>query len=119
VPNRTRRIDMLRDDILAQLRAAAGPLSTSHLRCHATKVPVPGATGLFAPLQEQVFRTLRGLMRDQLVFRAAAGGHEVTWALTAAGAAAEEIAALERVLHLQCRPPSHANTHRPAPTRPR
>lgn len=113
MPNRTRRIAMLRDDILAQLRAAAGPLSTSHLRCHAAKVPVPGATGLFAPLQEQVFRTLRGLMRDQLVSRTAAGGREVTWALTAAGAAAEEIAALEHVLHLDCRPPG-PRQHTPA-----
>jgi hypothetical protein len=90
---------MLRDDILAQLRAAGRPLTTTELRKNAPKVPTRGATHLLAPLQEQIYRVLRGLVHDGLVTRTASGRRTITWTTTP-GQADDEIAALQAALSI-------------------
>jgi hypothetical protein len=90
---------ILRDDIMAQLRAAGRPMTTTELRKNAPTVPTRGATRLLAPLQEQIYRVLRGLVHDGLVTRTARGGRTVTWTTTP-GQADHEIAALEAALSI-------------------
>lgn len=90
---------ILRNDIMAQLRAAGGPMTTTELRKNAPTVPTRGATRLLAPLQEQIYRVLRGLVHDGLVTRTARGGRTVTWTTTP-GQADHEIAALEAALSI-------------------
>lgn len=90
---------ILRDDIMAQLRAASRPMSTTELRKSAPKVPTRGATHLLAPLQEQIYRVLRGLANDGLITRTTPGGRTVTWTTTP-GQADHEIAALEAALSI-------------------
>lgn len=60
---------ILRDDIMAQLRVAGRPVTTTELRTNAPKVPTRGAIHLLAPLQEQIYRVLRALVHDGLVTR--------------------------------------------------
>jgi hypothetical protein len=91
VPEATR---ILRDDLLAQLRATRWPLTTAQLQRHAAHVPTPGAAVLLPPIREQVYRVLCALHRDGLVARAPAERVGNVW-LAAPSPADEEIAALE------------------------
>jgi hypothetical protein len=98
VPERSRATAILRDDILAQLRTAQRPLTTSELRTRAPKVPVSGIAYPIAPLREQVYTVLRALERDGMVTRSGPGeGGTVTWSALPS-AADEEIADLEPTL---------------------
>ena len=90
---------ILRKDLLAQLRAAGCSLTTLQLRGQASRVPVPGAAVALPPLREQVYRVLRALQRDGLVTRGRAfatvgDGGQVAWS-AAPSPADGEIAALE------------------------
>lgn len=90
---------ILRDDLLAQLRTARRPLSTSELRGHAPRVPVPRIAYPVAPISEQIYRILCSLNKDGLVTRAGTSGRAVTW--TAKPTSADsEIASLEAALAL-------------------
>jgi len=99
VPDQLSASQILRDDIMAQLRVAGRPMTTTELRKNAPKVPTKGAAHLLAPLQEQIYRVLRGLVHDGLVTRTTPGGRTVTWT-TSRGQADHEIAGLEAALSL-------------------
>nr|VTP01789.1 hypothetical protein BIN_B_04192 [Mycobacterium riyadhense] len=90
---------ILRDDLLAQLRSATRPLSTSELREHAPNVPMPRMAHAVVPVSEQVYRILCALHKQGLVTRAGAKGRDATWDAAPTGADAE-IAALEAMLSL-------------------
>ncbi|GAB4897879.1 hypothetical protein MAHJHV34_49750 [Mycobacterium avium subsp. hominissuis] len=93
---RERVNETLRDDILAQLRTARRPMSTSELRAHAPRLPLrPGGGPLLAPLQEQVYRALCVLRRHGKVAQHQSRGRIVTWVATHDGDDDEEIADLE------------------------
>lgn len=94
MPNTTAATRILRDDLLAQLRSAQRPLTTTQLRNHAPAVPVAGATVPRPPIQEQIYRVLCALERQSLAKRGPTQGREVTW-LPAPNPADREIAALE------------------------
>ncbi|KWX20443.1 hypothetical protein AFM11_30120 [Mycolicibacterium wolinskyi] len=86
---------MLRDDILAQLRTAGRPLTTSELRGNAPAQPLtPGAAEHYPPLQERVYRALLKLHADGKVVKHRARGRAVTWS-AAASADDDEIDRLE------------------------
>ncbi len=90
---------VLRYDLLAQLRTARRPLSTSELREHAPRVRMPRIAYPVAPINEQIYRILCSLHKDGLVTRAGTSGRTVTW--TAKPTSADsEIAALEAALVL-------------------
>jgi len=99
VPDYPSATQILRDDIMAQLRAAGRPMTTTELRKNAPKVPTRGATQLLAPLQEHIYRVLRGLVHEGLVTRSTLGRRTVTWSTTP-GQAEHEIAALEAALSI-------------------
>lgn len=92
MPEATR---ILRDDLLAQLRATRWPLTTAQLQRHAAHVPTPGAAAPLPPIREQVYRVLCALHRDGLVARAQAERAGIVVWLAAPSPADEEIAALE------------------------
>ncbi|MCA2304865.1 hypothetical protein JF770_14960 [Mycobacterium intracellulare] len=94
MPNTTAATRILRDDLLAQLRSAQRPLTTTQLRSHAPAVPVAGATVPHPPIQEQIYRVLCALERQGLAKRGSTHGREATW-LPAPNPADHEIAALE------------------------
>ncbi|MGV7254601.1 hypothetical protein PJI20_10030 [Mycobacterium kansasii] len=112
MPSRAYSIQMLRDDLLAQMRSAQRPLCTSELRENAGRLPVPGAARAFPPIREQIYRVMCGLENDGLVTRASTSGRAATWALTPAGAATDEIAALENALRLPAARPAGMQTYR-------
>ena len=91
-PNR-----ILRDDLLAQLRAAKSPRTAAELRRRAPRVPSAGVAVLLAPLHEQVYRALCGLHRDGLVTRAPTQSRQIAWAAAPNPTADREIADLEAV----------------------
>lgn len=98
MPNLAPASSILRDDLLAQLRSASGPLSTAQLLAQAPDVPVRGARRRFAPLREQIYRALCALERGGLVTRVGAEGRSLNW--TASPTPADrEIAALEAAFH--------------------
>ncbi|MGH3556015.1 MAG: hypothetical protein ACRDTK_00580 [Mycobacterium sp.] len=99
MPNHSSATQMLRDDIMAQLRAGGRPMTTTELRKNAPKEPTRGSAYLLAPLREQIYRVLRGLVHDGLVARITASGRTVTW-MTTPGQADHEIAALEAALSI-------------------
>lgn len=99
MPDHLSPSQILRDDIMAQLRTAGRPMTATELRKNAPRVPTMGATRLLAPLQEQVYRVLRGLAHDGLVTRTSLGRRNVTWTTTR-GEADHEIAALEAALSI-------------------
>jgi hypothetical protein len=87
--------EVLRDDILAQLRTARRPMSTTELREKApTQLFGPNGTRRFPPLQEQVYRALCRLRSEGKVDQHCARGRIVTW-VAVAGDADDEIADLE------------------------
>ena len=87
--------ELLRDDILAQLRTARRPMSTTELREKAPTQPFrPNSTRRFPPLQEQVYRALCRLRSEGKVDQHCARGRIVTW-VAVAGDADDEIADLE------------------------
>lgn len=88
------RNQMLRDDLLAQLRSANKPLTTRRLRAGAAPIPVDGFTIRSAPLREHVYRVLQQMRADNLVEPIATCGRDLTWRLTTHGAARQEIDAL-------------------------
>lgn len=99
---RERVNETLRDDILAQLRTARRPMSTSELRAHAPHLPLrPGGGPLLAPLQEQVYRALCVMSRHGKVAQHQSRGRTVTWLATHDGDDDEEIADLEAAFHQQ------------------
>ena len=106
MPEHTPATRILRDDLLAQLRAASRPMSTTELRRNAPKVPVNGLRTLVAPIREQIYRVLCALHHDGLVTRDTGQGRGVIWA-PAPGAADEEIAALAEALRPACTEPAH------------
>lgn len=85
------RNQMLRDDLLAQLRSANKPLTTRRLRAAAAPIPVDGFTIRAAPLREHIYRVLQQMRADDLVESIATCGRDLTWRLTTHGAAREEI----------------------------
>ena len=106
MPEHTPATRILRDDLLAQLRAASRPMSTTELHRNAPKVPVNGLRTLVAPIREQIYRVLCALHHDGLVTRDTGQGRGVIWA-PAPGAADEEIAALAEALKPACTEPAH------------
>ncbi|MDO3101041.1 hypothetical protein P5V93_24300 [Mycobacteroides abscessus subsp. abscessus] len=94
MPSRHRTHQMLRDDLLAQLRAAAKPVTTRRLRASASPLPFAGLNGRWRPLREHVYRELRRMQADALVTPIPTCGREVSWQLTPSGAATDEIALL-------------------------
>lgn len=100
MPSRHRVHQMLRDDLLAQLRCTAKALTTRHLRAGAAPLPSPELNGRWRPLREHVYRELRRMELDALVVAIPTCGREVSWQLTALGAAGAEIEML-RVLFAQ------------------
>lgn len=96
MPDHTRATRILRDDVLAQLRAARWPLTTAQLSRHASHVPTPGAAIPLAPIREQVYRVLCALHREGLVAREHPARCGVAWS-AAPSPADDEIAALEAV----------------------
>lgn len=105
MPNPAPATSLLRADLLAQLRSAPRPLSTTQLLAQAPDVPVRGARQRFAPLREQIYRALCALERGGLVTRVNAEGRCQHW--TASPTAADrEIAALEAAFHSS--PPHHS-----------
>lgn len=90
---------MLRDDLLAQLRTASRPMSTSELRVHAPEQPPwPGAAHRYRPSQEQVYRVLCRLERHGAIIRHDVCGRTVKWSAAPTDDDAE-IAILERAFH--------------------
>jgi hypothetical protein len=104
VPDHTAATRILRDDIVAQLRAAGRPMTTTELRKKAAKIPTRGAAEPLPPIQEQIYRVLCRLDRDGLVRRTTAGERTVTWTSTPSQADSE-IADLEAALSLTGAPP--------------
>jgi hypothetical protein len=102
VPDRSfdRRINtILRDDLLAQLRAAGQPMSTSELRSNAPQLPLwPGATRRYPPAQERIYRVLCRLADAGKVIRHPSQGRTVTWS-AAPSADDAEIDVLERAFN--------------------
>jgi hypothetical protein len=89
---------MLRDDILAQLRAAGRPVSTSELRINAPAQPLqPGGPAEYPPLQERVYRALLKLQAAGKIIKHPPTGRTVTWS-AARGVDDEEIERLEDAL---------------------
>ncbi|MDV7195555.1 hypothetical protein [Mycolicibacterium fortuitum] len=71
---------ILRDDLLAQLRAAGRPMSTSQLRTNAPHQPlVSGGQRSYPPTQERIYRALCRLVDSGKVVRQRAAGRVVTW----------------------------------------
>jgi hypothetical protein len=97
VPNSTAATQVLRDDLLAQVRTTQRPLTTAQLRHRAPSVPIAGIAVAVFPIREQVYRVLCALERKGLVIRGRAGSREVTWS-AAPTHADSEIAALEAAL---------------------
>ena len=106
MPNLAPAATLLRDDLLAQLRSALRPLSTTHLLANAPDVPVRGARQRFAPLREQIYRALCALERGGLVTRVDSEGRSQHWKASPTDAD-HEIAALEAAFSS----PSHDAGH--------
>lgn len=70
---------LLREDLLAQLRTARRPLSTSELHEHAPRVPTPHADCLVTPSGEQIYRVLCSLQTDGLLTHGGRSGRAVPW----------------------------------------
>ena len=86
----------LRDDLLAQLRTARRPMSTSELRDKAPTQPLrAGSAVTVAPLQEQVYRALCVLRVHGKVEQHRSQGRTVSWVAAADTDADDEIADLE------------------------
>lgn len=108
MPSRTGVGQMLRDDLLAQLRSTSSPQTTRRLRHAASLIPAPGFKGHWQPLREQVYRALRLMQHDGLVEQIATCGREVAWKLTDKGAARQEIENLTALFAL----PEMTDRHR-------
>lgn len=91
MPSRHPTHQMLRDDLLAQLRSTAKPVTTRRLQAVAAPLPFAGLNGRWRPLREHVYRELRRMQADSLVEPIPTCGREVSWQLTPTGAAAAEI----------------------------
>jgi hypothetical protein len=88
--------ERLRDDLLAQLRTARRPMSTTELRDNAPTQPIrAGSAVIVAPLQEQVYRALCVLRVHGKVEQHRSQGRIVTWVAVADTDADDEIADLE------------------------
>lgn len=105
MPSSSPRTQMLRDDLLAQLRSARKPLTTRRLRAGAAPIPVDGFTVRAAPLREHVYRVLRQMQADNLVEPIATCGRDLAWQLTPQGAARDEIDSLTALLALPAATP--------------
>lgn len=102
MPSRHRVHQMLRDDLLAQLRGTSKALTTRHLRAGAAPLPSPGLNGRWRPLREHVYRELRRMEIDALVIAIPTCGREVSWQLTDLGAAEDEIESLRDLFNQPC-----------------
>ena len=100
MPSAIPRNQMLRDDILAQLRSATTPLTTRRLRVAAAPVPIDGLAGRAAPLREHVYRVLQQMRADRLVEPVPTCGRDLAWRLTDSGAAKDEISSLRELFAL-------------------
>ena len=100
MPSAIPRNQMLRDDILAQLRSATTPLTTRRLRAAAAPVSIDGFTVRAAPLREHVYRVLQQMRADRLVEPVPTCGRDLAWRLTEHGAAKDEIASLAELFAL-------------------
>jgi Fe2+ or Zn2+ uptake regulation protein len=114
VPNPAPATTLLRDDLLAQLRSAPRPLSTTHLLANAPDVPVRGARQRFAPLREQIYRALCTLERGGLITRVDAEGRSQHWTASPTDAD-HEIAALESAFSIPSHNARHADARRNRP----
>jgi hypothetical protein len=104
----------LRDDILAQMRTARRPLTTTQLRENAASLPVrPGARTQLAPPQEQVYRALCQLRAQGKVRQHPTPGRDVAWVIVR-GEDDDEIARLEAALLFS---PSGIRQQVPSPSR--
>lgn len=104
MPSPSPRSQMLRDDLLAQLRAANKPLTTRRLREFAAPIPVEGFTVRAAPLREHVYRALQQMRAENLVEPIPSCGRDLAWQLTTHGAARQEIDTLNAVFALPATP---------------
>lgn len=100
MPSAIPRNQMLRDDILAQLRSATTPLTTRRLRVAAAPVPIDGFAVRAAPLREHVYRVLQQMRADRLVEPVPTCGRDLAWRLTDSGAAKDEISSLRELFAL-------------------
>jgi hypothetical protein len=90
----------LRDDLLAQLRTARRPMSTTELRDNAPTQPIrAGSAVTVDPLQEQVYRALCVLRAHGKVEQHRSQGRIVTWVAVADTDADDEVADLEAAFH--------------------
>jgi hypothetical protein len=113
---RDRVNQMLRDDILAQLRTARRPMSTSELCAYAPALPPrPGASVRLRPPHEHVYRALRRLCAEGAVTRHNASGRAVSWVATN-DICDREIAELESAYHAEAATPPATPVATPAET---
>lgn len=98
MPNTQRISEIIRNDVLAQLRTTDRPMTTEHIRRGSGRIPVPGTNVQRQPILEQVYRVLRRLRDEEQVVSIATPGRNLQWLITDKGAAAEEIAALNALL---------------------
>jgi hypothetical protein len=88
----------LRDDIVAQLRTARRPMTTTQLREKAPRLPLRrGGPTVLAPPQEQIYRALCQLRSQGMVRQHPTPGRDAAWVVVP-GEADDEIARLEAAL---------------------
>lgn len=88
----------LRDDIVAQLRTARRPMTTTQLREKAPRLPLRrGGPTVLAPPQEQIYRALCQLRSQGMVRQHPTPGRDAAWVIVP-GEADDEIARLEAAL---------------------
>lgn len=101
---------ILRDYLIAALRGAARPLTTTQLRQRAPAVAVAGSARPLPPTQETIYRLLRSLHNDGAVATTQTAAGRRAWIAAADPAADREIATLEALFTA----PSACASHRPS-----
>lgn len=101
---------ILRDYLLAALRASPHPLTTTELRRSAPAVAVSGSARPLPPAQETIYRLLRSLQGEGSVSAADTTACRRAWVATANPAADHEIASLDALFSA----PSASAAHRPS-----
>lgn len=98
---------ILRDYLVAALRCAAHPLTTTELRQGAPAVAVPGSARPLPPTQETIYRLLRSLQNEGVVTATDSSDCRRAWVATADPAAQREIATLEALFATPSSPLAH------------
>lgn len=104
---RTCTNQILRDYLLAALRCAAHPLTTTELRLGAPALAVAGSARPIPPAQETIYRLLRSLCAQGLVVIADSAATRRTWAVRPDPGAASDIAHLEALFAAPAAPVAH------------